>query len=585
MVAFSNSSSQNSGQSTSSSTSSPVSIQSPQSDFALSLAGLLANLGNTQYQWGMDQYANTSAVTDANINNYLTLAQQATNLAGNNIDRYTNLFQPEENQLVQDANTYASAPRIARDMGAAESTAGQAGDAARVAAEQNLKSYGIDPSSGRYAELEQAQRTATGASQAAAGNEAELADEQIGRQLRSEAIQVGQQYPGQVVNELNNAMQGVAGAENSALGNANTGVNLLDSASPFYNEAMSLRYPPVGQNSVSGSQSTQQGTSGSSSFNSGAPSGARSQGSPSRGESYNPNTTPAFTPGPSTAGGPGGAYDPTGMGTATVPQNLGGLGSMAKVIGINGPDGPQGPEEPPPPPGGVIDSGFTNPFIGQFTSWQGSQDNPFTDTTGAGGYNPGDFSTVNPWNSENMNPGAAAGGFTDPNAGQNFQDLTNWENSQPSITDFTGAGTDWSSGGTGYGDVGNANVDTSGGWGDYSTPDTSGFTDYSGDSGGDSGYAQGGAIPDPTSGGQVPTSASPSMGQNTDDVPARLNAGEFVIPRDVAAWKGHEFFQKLIDQSRKARTGASAQPTRKPALPMKPSFISKRMTPMGAQHG
>ncbi len=77
----------------------------------------------------------------------------------------------------------------------------------------------------------------------------------------------------------------------------------------------------------------------------------------------------------------------------------------------------------------------------------------------------------------------------------------------------------------------------------------------------------------------MPVQASPSQGMATDDVPARLNAGEFVVPKDVAAWKGHEFFQKLIDQSRKARTMGSARPTMKAPLPnqQKPSFVSQGM--------
>jgi len=65
----------------------------------------------------------------------------------------------------------------------------------------------------------------------------------------------------------------------------------------------------------------------------------------------------------------------------------------------------------------------------------------------------------------------------------------------------------------------------------------------------------------PTTGGFVSQSLSPSDGTETDDIPARLNANEFVIPRDVATWKGHEFFQNLIDKSRKARMGGSAKPT------------------------
>ena len=82
-----------------------------------------------------------------------------------------------------------------------------------------------------------------------------------------------------------------------------------------------------------------------------------------------------------------------------------------------------------------------------------------------------------------------------------------------------------------------------------------------------------------TSGGFVPHTASPSHGAETDDIPARLNADEFVIPRDVVHWKGSEFFQKLIDQSRKARgvPNPPAQGQMKPALPGPPRFISHRI--------
>jgi len=88
------------------------------------------------------------------------------------------------------------------------------------------------------------------------------------------------------------------------------------------------------------------------------------------------------------------------------------------------------------------------------------------------------------------------------------------------------------------------------------------------------GMAQGGEVH--AHEGAIPMSMSPSGGQETDDVPARLNGtgepirlngGEFVIPRDTLRWKGEEYFQKLIAQSRKARGGAPAKPSMKPALP------------------
>ena len=68
-------------------------------------------------------------------------------------------------------------------------------------------------------------------------------------------------------------------------------------------------------------------------------------------------------------------------------------------------------------------------------------------------------------------------------------------------------------------------------------------------------YEQGGGV---TTGGFVSHAMSPSNGRQVDDVPARLNQGEYVIPRDVVHFKGKEFFHKLIAQSRanRAKMGA-----------------------------
>lgn len=80
-------------------------------------------------------------------------------------------------------------------------------------------------------------------------------------------------------------------------------------------------------------------------------------------------------------------------------------------------------------------------------------------------------------------------------------------------------------------------------------------------------FNEGGAVPDGmpgntpvTPGGKVPAAASPSRGAAIDDVDAKLQAGEFVVPDDVVSWKGEEFFQRLIESSRKARPQAPAQP-------------------------
>jgi hypothetical protein len=82
-----------------------------------------------------------------------------------------------------------------------------------------------------------------------------------------------------------------------------------------------------------------------------------------------------------------------------------------------------------------------------------------------------------------------------------------------------------------------------------------------------------------TPGGTVPIHASPSMGAVTDDVPAMLTAHEFVIPKDVAVWKGHQYFAGQIDKARQeqakfsGRDDVGGEPTS--AIPQQPTFVSR----------
>lgn len=56
--------------------------------------------------------------------------------------------------------------------------------------------------------------------------------------------------------------------------------------------------------------------------------------------------------------------------------------------------------------------------------------------------------------------------------------------------------------------------------------------------------------PGGTPGGYVSPDQSPSGGAVTDDVPAQLTAGEFVIPKDVTQWRGQEYWVDEIDKAR-----------------------------------
>jgi hypothetical protein len=71
-------------------------------------------------------------------------------------------------------------------------------------------------------------------------------------------------------------------------------------------------------------------------------------------------------------------------------------------------------------------------------------------------------------------------------------------------------------------------------------------------------YAAGGAIdtgvPHMANGGNfIPDGVSPSGGEEVDDVPAMVSAGEFVIPERTVDWFGEKYFQNLIMKSDKDR--------------------------------
>jgi hypothetical protein len=240
--------------------------------------------------------------------------------------------------MMRNALSYASPQRQAVDMGQAEAGVAQGAEAARQSAMSDLQSYGIDPSAGRYAGLDQANRVQSAASVAGAGNQQRMSDIATGNAMQQQAIS----------SSIQNAAQVGYGAANAA--------------NQFAGTAMNLKYSPLGQQSTSNTESS------------------------------------GYSLG---AGGSGG-----------------GSGS------------------------------------GPFSSKQ----------------------YIAPYTSSGMPTGAMAAG-------------------------------------------------------------------------GPVGYQPG---------GDVPADASPSNGQQVDDVNANLNVGEFVVPRDVAQWKGQEYFYKLMAQARKDRATAGS---------------------------
>lgn len=338
-------------------------------------------LGREQLEWAKQRYADDKQIIDSVVESALRRQDINDRAALDDRQRYENLYQPLEDQLVDDAESMMSPERERYEMGRAGAQVAQQFDAQRQAAAQNLEAFGVDPSSTRFAALDSGMRIQQAAAQAGAENQARNMTEATGRALRSEAINVGRGYPGQV-----------AGTYGTALQSGNAGVN---------------------------------------SALAGTASGASSMG--------------------------------------TAPQYMG-MGNQA--LGTWG---------------NTLNTGYQN----QLAQFQANQQA----SSGIGGL-----------------LGATVGA------------------------------------------IGNAG----------------GLAAF---------FEEGGAVASVTSGGNVPPQASPTRGAAIDDVNAKLNVGEFVVPKDVVSWKGEEFFQKLIEGSRKAKPQAPAKPSYAVAPAGKPTFQSR---PSGA---
>lgn len=597
--------SQSTSTGTSTSTSTPV--QTPQSAWGLQLSHLLSALGSNQYQWAMNQFNKGMGITDENISQFMDMAGKGSGLAQTLLDQYENQFAPLMDEYIRQAGTYNSEGRQRFDAGQAESTVAQADQQARDEAERKLQGYGINPNSGRYQDLMLTSRIQDAAARAGAGTQASLNTANIGRQMTRDAAQMGQNVPGMAVNALQSAMTGVSGAENAILGMLNTGANLTQSAAPFYNAAASaIKNPSQATNSVSKNDGKSQSTS----FQ---PQQAPQQSDPNkRGAQQQQPTANSRDPysaanplqqqqqhqGPTAQFQPNSGILHPNTGDREQPDSAqtqldDGTGQQVTGGAPNQYDGAI-----PVDQAGALTE-FGDPTLGKLNGdspetadWQNPIPNYVppqsqqSDIYNTGGQ---DYSQVDPWSNPfgQQQPQQASqdwGQQQDWNTGNqdvvnNYGDSSGWDQSaqQPDYSQ-----SDWGSGNDSAG-FGGGSSGGDGGWEDDTSdqPEQDGY-DYEY-------YARGGDVRPrqqrgvlPTSGGPVNRNMSPSRGRQTDDVPARLNAGEFVVPRDVVAHKGSEFFHNLITKSRKFRTGMAGPPARpqmKPALrqQQRPNFVSRRM--------
>lgn len=184
-------------------------------------AQLAYKLGQEQLAWAKEQYGKDSEVYNRIVDSFLEDQDESSANAAKDREFYEKNFQPLEKKLAEEAATYDTQERREREMGAAQGAIANQFNAQRDNAQKELEAYGIDPTSTRYAALDIGTRAAQAAAQAAAGTAANNRVEDVGRALRSEAINVGRGYPGQIAQSYNTAT-GAGQAAGAATGQATT---------------------------------------------------------------------------------------------------------------------------------------------------------------------------------------------------------------------------------------------------------------------------------------------------------------------------------------------------------------------------
>jgi len=186
-----------------------------------------AALAREQFAWAKQTYADNKGVTDKVVDRFLETQDSNDASAKADRARYESIYQPLEDSLAKDADDYANPDRKALEMGRAEASVGQNFQAARINAQRDLESFGVNPGATRFAALDIGARTQEAAAKVGAANQAGQQVDATGRALRSEAINVGRGYPGQIAGTYNTANGAGTGAVNSGLQTAASGASTM----------------------------------------------------------------------------------------------------------------------------------------------------------------------------------------------------------------------------------------------------------------------------------------------------------------------------------------------------------------------
>lgn len=215
---------------------------SPQPDWAGIMAAqaaarqaeIMGQIASEQLAWAKEQYKQDKE-TNAPIIAQLTRSMTTQNdFADQQLKMYNETYQPMEKDLADKAMNWDTPERRETMAGEAAADVAQQFEGARLAAEQQLKDFGVDPSSPKYAATALGGKLAQAQAAAGAQNAARRNVEMQGLQLEQNAVNTGRGYPGQINQTWGTAQNSGNSAVQNTLNQSQTGANMMGTPYQYY---------------------------------------------------------------------------------------------------------------------------------------------------------------------------------------------------------------------------------------------------------------------------------------------------------------------------------------------------------------
>jgi hypothetical protein len=202
------------------------------------IARMSQQTAQEQLTWAREQDTMNRETLNRVLDIQLPAMQASADAAIRDRQRYETKFQPLEDNLIEEFQSYDTPEKQIAERGKAIADVNTAFDSQRRNALQRLESYGVDPSQTRNAALDIGVRTQQAAAQAAAATNAGRNVEATGRALRADAINIGKGLPSQVAQSYGTALQAGQGAVGGSVATTGAGAGAATSSQGFTGQAL-----------------------------------------------------------------------------------------------------------------------------------------------------------------------------------------------------------------------------------------------------------------------------------------------------------------------------------------------------------